>query len=244
MKKHVLIHATGRCDSKSKLGRFFATLTYNNQSKYVTGDLANTTADKCIITGVIEAVNLVREACNLSISIPTKLAFDDFGYPSESNIQIKTCLVNLIAEKKCSYAIEKWKAGGSSLRLEIDRIAHNAERIEPSLLDWASMDFTAVPVEIESEAACPPGTVRLTKRVFDLAVSSNGGFNAEQLSLLGLDHNPIKGWKRRLIGSLISQEVADEFIALKDKHLTGKRRRKSKLKPFYVTVEDSLTWRE
>ena len=99
MKKHVLVHATASCDSTSKLGRFFATLTYNNQSKYVTGDLANTTADKCIITGVIEAVNLVREACNLSISIPTKLAFDDFGYPSGSNIQLKTCFVNPIAEK-------------------------------------------------------------------------------------------------------------------------------------------------
>lgn len=66
--------------------------------------------------------------------------------------------------------------------------------------------------------------VVLTAEMFSLAVSSNGGYSRKQLALFGIPFPPIKGWKKQLLGTLASRKVVDEFIELKDKHLTKNRK--------------------
>jgi len=87
-------------------------------------------------------------------------------------------------------------------------------------------------------------SIILTAEIFDLAVSSNRGFSSAQLSLLGITFPPLKGWKKQLIGTLASREVVEEFIALKDKHLTKKRRKESSQSLAFVQVDYPISWSE
>jgi 5-methylcytosine-specific restriction endonuclease McrA len=84
----------------------------------------------------------------------------------------------------------------------------------------------------------------LTAEIFDLAVSSNGGFSSAQLSLFGTTFPPTKGWKKKMIGTLVSREVVEEFIALKDKHLTEDRRKNPSKIPSFIEVNHPITWKE
>lgn len=61
--------------------------------------------------------------------------------------------------------------------------------------------------------------VVLTAEIFNLAVSSNGGFSRAQLALLGITFPPPKGWKQQVVGTRAPRKVIEEFVSLKDKHL-------------------------
>jgi 5-methylcytosine-specific restriction endonuclease McrA len=87
-------------------------------------------------------------------------------------------------------------------------------------------------------------SIVLTKEIFDLVVSSNGGFSRAQLSLLGVDFPPPKGWKKQLTGTLASREVVEELITLKDKHITEERRKNSNTSPSFVKVDYPISWSE
>ena len=60
--------------------------------------------------------------------------------------------------------------------------------------------------------------MRLTKEIIEQGMSSRGGWNMQQLSLLGIRELK-KGWKNRLIGIEVSEENINKFIALKNTHL-------------------------
>ena len=60
----------------------------------------------------------------------------------------------------------------------------------------------------------------ITNTLIERGMSSRGGWNAEQLKLLGLDlANLKKGWKLKVEGNEISQEDIDKFLSLKDAHI-------------------------
>lgn len=86
--------------------------------------------------------------------------------------------------------------------------------------------------------------VELTADIFDRAVSSNGGFSHAQLALFGINGPPEKGWKKGLLGTLVSSEVVEEFIALKDKHSTKNRQNTTQQRPLFVTVDHPIPWKE
>lgn len=48
-------------------------------------------------------------------------------------------------------------------------------------------------------------------------MSGAGGYNYEQLKLLGVEIPPQTGWKRRIRGKIITREVALEYLDLKGK---------------------------
>jgi len=61
--------------------------------------------------------------------------------------------------------------------------------------------------------------VKLTKEMLTSGRSKNGGWSKPQLALLGVTWPPKKGWLLASVGMIVSQQVADEFLALKDRHL-------------------------
>lgn len=65
--------------------------------------------------------------------------------------------------------------------------------------------------------------MKLTKEIFEQAKSVNGAWSANQLRLLTNDTLFKKGWKRKITGKDYPVEIINEFIALKDKHLTLKQ---------------------
>lgn len=45
--------------------------------------------------------------------------------------------------------------------------------------------------------------------------SERGGWNREQLALLGVKWPPVQGWKGRVLGTFMSDEDARKFLALR-----------------------------
>lgn len=60
---------------------------------------------------------------------------------------------------------------------------------------------------------------RLTEEDVLMAMSSNGGWSAAQLKLVGVEWPPEKGWKSRVVGVEFDLSAIELFIELKDKHL-------------------------
>jgi len=63
------------------------------------------------------------------------------------------------------------------------------------------------------------GDVILTKHLIEQGMSCRGGWSRKQLELLGVDYPPAKGWKYALIGTRISADALEIFLALKDDHI-------------------------
>jgi hypothetical protein len=59
----------------------------------------------------------------------------------------------------------------------------------------------------------------LTNEILKQGLSKNGGYNRKQLDLFGIEGFP-QGWKRNLIGQSFSAELIEQFIALRDQHLS------------------------
>lgn len=59
--------------------------------------------------------------------------------------------------------------------------------------------------------------VTVTMDLLRAGESGNGGWNAKQLRLLGLNWPPRQGWMALSVGLLLTQEEADEFVRLKGK---------------------------
>jgi hypothetical protein len=74
--------------------------------------------------------------------------------------------------------------------------------------------------------------MKLTETMLNMGMSINNGFSAKQLRVLGLPDNcfdrksgyMLSGWRKKVIGSDVTQKQYDDFLALKDKHLENKRR--------------------
>lgn len=73
--------------------------------------------------------------------------------------------------------------------------------------------------------------VTITEQLLEQGMSDNGALNRAQLDAI-LPHWEFtgsgtwsikKGWKERLIGSKVGKGQIDEFLRLKNKHLTKKR---------------------
>lgn len=83
----------------------------------------------------------------------------------------------------------------------------------------------------------------LTKDLIEKGKSVNNGWSTAQMKALGVTVFK-KGWFKNLIGSNISQSAYDEFIALKDKHISEKSKRKKEQKNDFIPVVSNLSWKE
>ena len=64
--------------------------------------------------------------------------------------------------------------------------------------------------------------VTITKELLQQGLSRNGGYNGAQMEVLEVEPAWNKGWKRRLLGKLITEQQKKTFLALKDSHLKDK----------------------
>lgn len=76
-KKNVKIYIYGKCMShlSKKPGNYAAMLKYKDKSKIIYGFELNTTANRVMINGIIKAVKMLKEPCNIEFYTPTQLGF-------------------------------------------------------------------------------------------------------------------------------------------------------------------------
>ena len=59
----------------------------------------------------------------------------------------------------------------------------------------------------------------ITNEIIEKGKSSNGGWSSEQFKCLGELKFAVQGWKKRVIGTEISNEAIKRFLELKDLHI-------------------------
>lgn len=69
----------------------------------------------------------------------------------------------------------------------------------------------------------------VTEQLLEQGISLNGAWNVAQLKALGVKfggkhHFWPAGWKKKLLGSKVTQEQVNEFLSLKNRHLAHKSR--------------------
>lgn len=63
--------------------------------------------------------------------------------------------------------------------------------------------------------------MEITKELLAAGASQRGGFSKQQIALLGISWPLQRGWKKSIIGGVISDEAAEEFVSLSDQHRGG-----------------------
>lgn len=70
--------------------------------------------------------------------------------------------------------------------------------------------------------------MEITQELLAAGASEGGGFSRRQTELLGVAWPLPSGWKRSVIGRMISDEAAEEFVRLAGRHLADKAAKKAK----------------
>jgi hypothetical protein len=129
--KDIKIYSSASCDWSTREGRFFSALEYQERYKYITGLQTETTPDRCILVGFLEALHLINEPCKITLITATRLAFNRVGNPRGRNQELKHLILKLIAEKRCEFAFDFWRAGGDRLKAKLAEIQKTARIVEP-----------------------------------------------------------------------------------------------------------------
>jgi hypothetical protein len=129
--KDVTIYSSASCDCATREGSFFAALEYQGHFKYLTGRQSDTTVDRCILMGLLQAIHLISVPCRLTLVTATQLAFNRLGDPKGQNRDLKQLLLRLGREKKCELQFELWPGGGERLKLKLAEIEQVAAHVAP-----------------------------------------------------------------------------------------------------------------
>lgn len=60
----------------------------------------------------------------------------------------------------------------------------------------------------------------ITEELLIKGMSINGAWSKKQFKLLKVNWPPKRGWKKEIIGTDIKKDRMDEFISLKDQHIS------------------------
>ncbi|MEK6239123.1 MAG: hypothetical protein N2C14_30775 [Planctomycetales bacterium] len=143
--KEVTVYSSTSCDWNTREGRFFAALEYQGRYKYVTGAQSDTTADRCILTGFLEAIHLVHEPCSLTLVTAVRVSFNREGKPRGRNKKLKQLLLDMIKDKKCRFEFDEWTGGGDRLKSKLAEFAKVASVVEPADVVSQILDDDAEP---------------------------------------------------------------------------------------------------
>lgn len=99
----VKIYSTGSCDARTRVGRYTALLQYKAHFKVVNGELQDTTANRCIITGLIEAVKLLKKPCRVNLITSTAIGVKRVHRKGKEgvNADIVKVLLDFLNQKQC-----------------------------------------------------------------------------------------------------------------------------------------------
>lgn len=99
--KHVTIYSDCRFNYTTREGSYFAALEYNGKIKQISGTIAGERESdgRGIIYGLIEAVRLLKEPCELTIFTSTAVRFTN----KSRNPELIAKLLEVIAEKGCIF---------------------------------------------------------------------------------------------------------------------------------------------
>jgi ribonuclease HI len=118
--KQVTITSIGSCDTGTRKGHYEATLEYNGRSKYIRGSLEDTTANRCIIHGLIDGVLSLKEPCNVILVAATRLGKHGISTTKGPNADLLKRLIEALSTKNCEFELRILEGEGENLRRKVE----------------------------------------------------------------------------------------------------------------------------
>ncbi len=117
--KKVTISSVGSCDTTTRVGYYEILLEYNGRHKYLRRKLTDTTANRCIIQGLIDGAMALKEPCEVTLVAATALGFGNLPKLKGPNVDLLHELIAALKERSCPFTFELAEGQGDQLREQI-----------------------------------------------------------------------------------------------------------------------------
>lgn len=117
--KKVTISSTGSCDAATRAGFYEILLEYSGKRKYLRRKLTDTTANRCIIQGLIDGVLALKKPCEVTLVAATPLGLSGVPKLKGPNVDLLRELVSALEERDCPFKFEVVGGQGDELRRQI-----------------------------------------------------------------------------------------------------------------------------
>lgn len=115
------IMSIGSCDSVAKLGSYIAILLFKGKSKVLKkSNIPTNSANKCILTGIIDAVSAIKMPTDVIILSSTPLGFNT---PKSKNHRICQDIYRILTEKECHISFAVCQGKGYELNSLVKSLA-------------------------------------------------------------------------------------------------------------------------
>lgn len=100
----VKVFSVGSCNPQTRLGKYNAKLVYKSRHKKIAGEITDTTTNRCIITGIIESIKLIKKPCRVVVVTSTAVGIHTFARTGKgTNADILKELLELLDIKQCDW---------------------------------------------------------------------------------------------------------------------------------------------
>lgn len=117
--KRVTISSVGSCDTATRLGFYEVLMECNGRRKHLRCDLTDTTANRCIIQGLIDGVSNLKEPHEVTLVAATTLGLFALPKLKGPNIDLLQKLVSSLQKRYCPFKFEVIAGHGDELRQRI-----------------------------------------------------------------------------------------------------------------------------
>ncbi len=126
--KEVTIYSIGSCDTTTRKGRYNASLQYGEHVKYLAAEVSDTTANRCIILGLLAAVERLKEPCLVTLVTSTPIGVRKGERAKGPNGDLVKSLLQALALGGHDANFDVWSGRGDELNA---LIASHAETAVP-----------------------------------------------------------------------------------------------------------------
>ena len=113
--KEVTIYSTGSSDTTTRKGRYCASLQYGEHVKYLSAEVSGTTANRCIILGLLAAVEQLNEPCQVTLVTSTPIGVKKGRRSKGPNGDLVKSLLQTIALGGHDATFDVWSGRGEEL---------------------------------------------------------------------------------------------------------------------------------
>ena len=114
------ILSVGSCDTAAKFGSYTAALLFKRKSMVLKkSNITTNSSNKCILTGILDAVSAIKMPTDVVILTSTPLGFNT---PKSKNYNICREILRILEEKKCTFALAVCRGKGYELNNFIDSL--------------------------------------------------------------------------------------------------------------------------
>ncbi len=113
--KPVTIYSTGSCDPSTRKGRYSASLQYGSHIRHLSEEVADTTANRCIILGLLRAVEHLKEPCLVTLVTSTPIGVGKRERAKGPNKDLLKSLLQALALGRHDASFDVWSGRGEEL---------------------------------------------------------------------------------------------------------------------------------